>query len=460
MKWNKLLCEKRFKQSSNEAYEFDERNEFDKDYSRIISSSSFRRLQDKTQVYPLKRGDFVRTRLTHSLEVSHIASSIGKSIEKYLQRGDQKISSLLSVTGLIHDLGNPPFGHSGEYIIQDFFKEYLKKSGYDNILTNIQKEDLLCFDGNVQTFRILRKLQYLGDKDSYNLTYATLATIMKYPTNSVEGNKKDKGKLIERKFGYFDSEKSDYDKIFEEMGIKGKRHPITFLLEAADDIAYCVADIEDGVQKKFITLQDLKNMLKKIGRKSLEVQELLEKIKEYEEKNKEIENSSLFEKIVVQKIKIYIQGKMIQEVIKSFIKNEEFILNGDFNKELLDDGAYKEIKDGLKNLAKNKIFQSKERVFTDILAAKVLRKLLNIFIEGMIDWLNNGEEASLTSRNIRVLISENYIINYESELKECKNKGDEIYTTLKLCVDFISGMTDQFAVDLYKKLQGISEWKV
>lgn len=457
MKWNKLLCEKRFKQSSNEAYEFDERNEFDKDYSRIISSSSFRRLQDKTQVYPLKRGDFVRTRLTHSLEVSHIASSIGKSIEKYLQRGDQKISSLLSVTGLIHDLGNPPFGHSGEYIIQDFFKEYLKKSGYDNILTNIQKEDLLCFDGNVQTFRILRKLQYLGDKDSYNLTYATLATIMKYPTNSVEGNKKDKGKLIERKFGYFDSEKSDYDKIFEEMGIKGKRHPITFLLEAADDIAYCVADIEDGVQKKFITLQDLKNMLKKIGRKFLEVQELLEKIKEYEEKNKEIENSSLFEKIVVQKIKIYIQGKMIQEVIKSFIKNEEFILNGDFNKELLDDGAYKEIKDGLKNLAKNKIFQSKERVFTDILAAKVLRKLLNIFIEGMIDWLNNGEEASLTSRNIRVLISENYIINYESELKECKNKGDEIYTTLKLCVDFISGMTDQFAVDLYKKLQGISE---
>lgn len=457
MKWNKLLCEKRFKQSSNEAYEFDERNEFDKDYSRIISSSSFRRLQDKTQVYPLKRGDFVRTRLTHSLEVSHIASSIGKSIEKYLQRGDQKISSLLSVTGLIHDLGNPPFGHSGEYIIQDFFKEYLKKSGYDNILTNIQKEDLLCFDGNVQTFRILRKLQYLGDKDSYNLTYATLATIMKYPTNSVEGNKKDKGKLIERKFGYFDSEKSDYDKIFEEMGIKGKRHPITFLLEAADDIAYCVADIEDGVQKKFITLQDLKNMLKKIGRKSLEVQELLEKIKEYEEKNKEIENSSLFEKIVVQKIKIYIQGKMIQEVIKSFIKNEEFILNGDFNKELLDDGAYKEIKDGLKNLAKNKIFQSKERVFTDILAAKVLRKLLNIFIEGMIDWLNNEEEASLTSRNIRVLISENYIINYESELKECKNKGDEIYTTLKLCIDFISGMTDQFAVDLYKKLQGISE---
>ena len=457
MKWNKLLCEKRFKQSSNEAYEFDERNEFDKDYSRIISSSSFRRLQDKTQVYPLKRGDFVRTRLTHSLEVSHIASSIGKSIEKYLQRGDQKISSLLSVTGLIHDLGNPPFGHSGEYIIQDFFKEYLKKSGYDNILTNIQKEDLLCFDGNVQTFRILRKLQYLGDKDSYNLTYATLATIMKYPTNSVEGNKKDKGKLIERKFGYFDSEKSDYDKIFEEMGIKGKRHPITFLLEAADDIAYCVADIEDGVQKKFITLQDLKNMLKKIGRKSLEVQELLEKIKEYEEKNKEIENSSLFEKIVVQKIKIYIQGKMIQEVIKSFIKNEEFILDGNFNKELLDDGAYKEIKDGLKNLAKNKIFQSKERVFTDILAAKVLRKLLNIFIEGMIDWLNNEEEASLTSRNIRVLISENYIINYESELKECKNKGDEIYTTLKLCVDFISGMTDQFAVDLYKKLQGISE---
>lgn len=457
MNWSKLLCEKRFKQSSNEVYEFDERNEFDKDYSRIISSSSFRRLQDKTQVYPLKRGDFVRTRLTHSLEVSHIASSIGKSIEKHLKKKDQKISSLLSVAGLIHDLGNPPFGHSGEYIIQDFFKEYLKRSGYDNVLTNIQKEDLLCFDGNVQTFRILRKLQYLGDKDSYNLTYATLNTIVKYPTNSIEGNKKEKGKLIERKFGYFDSEKSDYDKISEEMGIKGKRHPLTFLLEAADDIAYCVADIEDGVQKKFITLEDLKSMLKNIGEKSVEAQELLEKIKEYEEKNREIENNSLFEKIVVQKIKIYIQGKMIQEAIKSFIKNEKLILNGDFDKELLDDGAYKEIKDGLKSLAKSKIFQSKERVFTDILAAKVLRKLLSIFIEAMIDCLNNGEGASLISRNIRVLISENYIINYQSELKECNNIGDRIYTTLKLCVDFISGMTDQFAVDLYKKLQGINE---
>lgn len=148
---------------------------------------------------------------------------------------------------------------------------------------------------------------------------------------------------------------------------------------------------------------------------------------------------------------------MIQEAIKSFIKNEKLILNGDFDKELLDDGAYKEIKDGLKSLAKSKIFQSKERVFTDILAAKVLRKLLSIFIEAMIDCLNNGEGASLISRNIRVLISENYIINYQSELKECNNIGDRIYTTLKLCVDFISGMTDQFAVDLYKKLQGINE---
>lgn len=457
MEWSKLLCEKRFKQSSSEAYEFDERNEFDKDYSRIISSSSFRRLQDKTQVYPLKRGDFVRTRLTHSLEVSHIASSIGKSIEKYMQREDQKMSSLLAVAGLIHDLGNPPFGHSGEYIIQDFFKDYLKKTGYSNILTDVQKEDLLYFDGNVQTFRILRKLQYLGDKDSYNLTYATLAAIIKYPTDSLNGNKKDEGKLIERKFGYFESEKNDYNKISEEMGIKGMRHPITFLLEAADDIAYCVADIEDGVQKKFITLQDLKNTLKKTAKKTHETQELMEKIKEYEEKNKGIENSSLFEKIVVQKVKIYIQGKMIQEVIKSFIKNEKLILKGDFNRELLDDGPYKDIKDSLKILAKNKIFQSKERIFTDILAAKVLRKLLDTFVEGMIDWLNNGENASLTSKNIRVLISENYIINYESELRECKNKEEEIYTTLKLCIDFISGMTDQFAVDLYKKLQGISE---
>lgn len=453
-RWDEVLNYKRFRASKSEAYEFDERNEFDKDYSRIISSSAFRRLQDKTQVFPLKRGDFVRTRLTHSLEVSHIGYSIGRAIEKELKRDDQYISSLLAVTGLIHDIGNPPFGHSGEYVIQDFFKKYFEENNYT--LTDKQRSDLINFDGNVQTFRILRKLQFLGNKDGYNLTYGTLATIIKYPANSIEGNKKKSGDLSLKKFGYFASEEEDYKKISKELKLNNRRHPLTFLLEAADDIAYCVADIEDGIQKKLITLYDIKRCLEEITVKNNDVDSLIKKIKAFEKDAREIKEKELYEKIVVQRIKIYIQGKMIQETIKAFLENEDSILNGTFNEELLDKGEYCEVKNAFKKLAFEEIYHSEERVYTDILADKVLKRLLNIFINGMLDCLNNGESASATSKNVEKLVSKNHMINYRRELEESKNESDKIYATLKLCVDFISGMTDKFAVDLYQKLEGIS----
>lgn len=451
MEWEKLLSDKRFKKSSGEIYEYDKRNEFDKDYSRIISSSSFRRLQDKTQVFPLKRGDFVRTRLTHSLEVSHIAFSMGKYIENILKRNDQKISSILSVAGLIHDLGNPPFGHSGEYVIQDFFREYFKKSKLK--FSEAQKRDLEYFDGNAQTLRILRRLQYLGDEYGYNLTYATLATIIKYPVNSVDGNKGKNAKIEERKFGYFQSEKEDYLIISKELGNKNKRHPLTFLLEAADDIAYSVADIEDGIQKKMISLFEVEELFKNL--KDEEANIVLKKLMEYKEKNQKIKNKSLYEKVIIQKLKIFIQGRMIQDAIGIFLKNEKNILKGNFSEELLNCGKYKKIKDGLKTLAKEKIFFAEQRIYTDILANRVLKRLLEIFIKESIEYLEKGEEASVISKNIMKLISENHMVNYEKELEQCRKKSDKVYTTLKLCTDFISGMTDQFAVDLYKKLEGI-----
>lgn len=453
-RWNEILNYKRFRTSKSEAYEYDERNEFDKDYSRIISSSAFRRLQDKTQVFPLKRGDFVRTRLTHSLEVSHIGYSIGRAVEKVLEREDQFISSLLAVAGLIHDIGNPPFGHSGEYVIQDFFKKYFEEN--ENGLSEKQKSDLINFDGNVQTFRILRKLQFLGNKDGYNLTYGTLATIIKYPANSLEGNKRKSGDLSLKKFGYFTSEEEDYKKISKELKLNNKRHPLTYLLEAADDIAYCVADIEDGIQKKLISLYDIKRCLEEITSKNTAVEELIKKIKSCEKDARDIKEKELYEKIVVQRVKIFIQGKMIQETIKAFLENEESILNGGFNEELLDKGEYCGVKNALKKLAFEEIYHSEERVYTDILADKVLKRLLDIFINGMLDCLDNGENASPTSRNIKKLVSKNHMINYMRELDESKNESDKIYATLKVCVDFISGMTDKFAVELYQKLEGIS----
>ncbi|WP_297488767.1 dGTP triphosphohydrolase, partial [uncultured Cetobacterium sp.] len=356
MNWDTLLNEKRFKKSSSDKLEFDNRNSFSSDYSRIIFSSSFRRLQDKTQVFPLKRGDFVRTRLTHSLEVSHISSSIGKAIEYKKQLKDDKISSILAVAGLIHDIGNPPFGHFGEFVIQKFFKEFFEKNNLN--LSQRQENDLIYFDGNVQTFRILKKLQYLGNEFGYNLTYGTLATIIKYPKNSVEGNKKNSLNIEEKKFGYFLSEDLDYKKINDELGLNNNRHPLTYLLEASDDIAYCVADIEDGIQKKLITLEDIKEQINKYKDRSDEKNlnsliALEENINKYELENIQIKKSKgnrLYEKIIIQKIKIYLQSQMINNTISIFLENENDILNGIFKRELLDVSSYKEIKNLFKNL--------------------------------------------------------------------------------------------------------------
>lgn len=460
MNWDTLLNEKRFKKSSSDKLEFDNRNSFSSDYSRIIFSSSFRRLQDKTQVFPLKRGDFVRTRLTHSLEVSHIASSMGKAIEYKKQLKDDKISSILAVAGLIHDIGNPPFGHFGEFVIQKFFKEFFKKNNLN--LSQRQENDLIYFDGNVQTFRILKKLQYLGNEFGYNLTYGTLATIIKYPKNSVEGNKKNSLNIEEKKFGYFLSEDLDYKKINDELGLNNNRHPLTYLLEASDDIAYCIADIEDGIQKKLITLEDIKEQIHKYKDRSDEKNlnsliALDENIKKYELENIHIKKSKgnrLYEKIIIQKIKIYLQSQMINNTISTFLKNEDDILNGIFKRELLDVSSYKEIKNLFKNLAENKIFNSKERVEIDLLGYQVIDTLLNIFVSSALEILDKGKEASIYSKGIYSLISDNYKLIYEEyEMKNAKTKEDKIYNTLKLCTDFISGMTDTFALELYKKLK-------
>lgn len=193
-KWELLLNEKRFREKSS-TNSSDGRNPFENDYGRLISSSPIRRLQDKTQVFPLEQSDFIRTRLTHSLEVSYIASSIGQSIENILLKSKEinvelkgNLSSLLRVAGLVHDLGNPPFGHFGEEAIKKFFKDYFHKN--KSSLNELEKADFEYFDGNVQTLRILSKLYYFGDDKGYNLNFSSLASIVKYPSNSLEGNKK------------------------------------------------------------------------------------------------------------------------------------------------------------------------------------------------------------------------------------------------------------------------------
>ena len=263
LNWDKLLCEERIRQGDDNKNEFvtrDEfvtRNEFEADYDRIVGSSSVRRLQDKAQVFPLQKNDFVRTRLTHSMEVSAVARSLGKTIGLFLEKEDgfkrdktEKLMGMLQTAGLIHDLGNPPFGHYGETAIRNWYIErILQKSTEEIKKEGLEQEeaDFYYFDGNVQNLRIVTKLQTMNDEYGANFTYGTLAAIIKYPYSSTNFERKDK------KFGYFKSEEDIIKRIREKTGLEeGIRHPATYLLEAADDIVYIGDDIEDGVKKGYI----------------------------------------------------------------------------------------------------------------------------------------------------------------------------------------------------------------
>ena len=270
MRWEQLLSVKRTRGNGAKARyvkSTDLRSEFEKDYHRIIGSASFRRLQDKTQVFPLDKSDFIRTRLTHSLEVSSIAKSLGQNIgeniivykkdSSFTPKMKEDICSILQCAGLIHDIGNPPFGHFGELAIQEWFQEHLPQMDYygqtiDKVLTPQMREDLYHFEGNAQALRLVSKLHFLVDEQGMNLTYALLNTIVKYPVASTEINRCS-GDIKDKKMGYYFADAEIFEDIERETGTNGSRHPLTFILEPADDIAYKTADIEDAFVKGFLS---------------------------------------------------------------------------------------------------------------------------------------------------------------------------------------------------------------
>lgn len=306
----------------------------------------------KTQVFPLEQSDYIRTRLTHSLEVSYIASSIGQSVEHWLiKKGEIKkdrkgyLSSLLRVAGLVHDLGNPPFGHFGEDAIRNFFKDYFQQGKNSCSLTIEEKNDFIFFDGNVQTFRILSKLYYFGDEYGYNLTYSSLASIIKYPSNSTNGNEgKEYSEIAKKKFGYFITEEEKYKEINSYLQLNNRRSPVVYLLEAADDIAYSAADIEDGLKLGIIDISKVRCVFEK--NLTTNKKEVLKKIKELSEKH--INNPPL----MIQKFRIYAQQIMIKEVIETFKENYEVIMKGELEKEIIDISKAKDIRKSYKELQK------------------------------------------------------------------------------------------------------------
>lgn len=485
LNWDQLLSKKR-EQKRSELSNNDYRSEYENDYDRIVFSSPFRRMQDKAQVFPLERNDFVRTRLTHSVEVAAIARSIGISVSEELQRRNiisrdlSDISVVLETAGLAHDLGNPPFGHFGEVAISNTFKEIFEKEDFEKRiqLTDQEKEDLCNFDGNCQMFRILTHLQCIRDENAFHLTYSTLATLMKYPFNSLDGNKKNNKKFCEdngvfyKKFGYFSSEQDIAEKVLEQTGLLNNgcvyRHPLAFILEAADDIAYSAADLEDGFKKKLVTFTDIskyfsvKDSMNECTRKICE--EIAGIIKD-EQKYYSLEKK-------LQCIRIKLQGVMINKAVDAFVDNYDSIMNRNFKSELLMESDAGEVRKILKNMADDLILSNSEIEKVELGGEQVLvyliKRIMNElgeinFIKHCISPDDDNCKISGSQKRIYDLISEDFRKVFELKVKQLKEVEDSdhiisrvYYYVCILVVDYISGMTDSYCVDLYRKLHGIN----
>lgn len=449
-RWDILLKARRFRKRSP-LDNYDARNPFDDDYYRVVTSPSFRRLQDKTQVFPLEQSDYIRTRLTHSVEVSNIGRSIGLSVENQLLKEGKLnknklglISSLLAVVGLVHDIGNPPFGHFGEESIQHFFKKYFKDVKNRKGFSKQEIKDFETFEGNSQTFRILRRLCYLKDEHSMNLTFQTLSTIIKYPRTSLKGNKKNPINISDKKFGYFKSEEEDYKTINQYLKLKNQRHPITYLLEAADDIAYMAADLEDGVKIGILNYNNISEVFKGITSPHNKV--LIDKFEEFYIEYSYMKSSRL--EFAATRFKIEMQSFMTKEIIDAFFNNYQKIMSGNFKSDLFQITKSYEIRLAFKELGKI-VYHSKNITEAELVGYKVITGLLKAYIEAAKSSDFNSEGNSKSGKLYRTISS-----SYRYIFEQNKNKN-KLYNKFQLVLDFISGMTDSYALNLYRKLSGI-----
>jgi len=467
MDWNILLSSERIRTKKNIS-NYETRSEFQKDYHRIIGSSAFRRLQDKTQVFPLEKSDFVRTRLTHSLEVSSIAKSLGQIIFNKLRKyniddsitaeQESDICDILLCAGLLHDIGNPPFGHFGEVVIQNWFKQNLntlkfKNNSVSSLLTDQMNQDFYFFEGNAQSIRIITKLHTLIDINGMNLTEALLSTLIKYPCNSIEIKKDDS--IKHKKMGYFYSERETFNSIIENTGTNGNRHPLTFILEAADDIAYLTADIEDATKKGIININKIKKLMtEKISPTSRDEDkyliESLADLELYLNQNKEKANPELN---AIQNWIIKLQGQLIYCVTYSFTTNYESIMSGNFESDLFKGTFGESLAGALQDLASTYIFKNQGIQKLEIAAESILSNLLDIFVPAVITFDTDIKQSSYQKKVIDI-ISESHKHVY-LQCSKGFEENEKLYLRLLMVTDFISGMTDSYAKNLYKELNGI-----
>ncbi|WP_317572849.1 deoxyguanosinetriphosphate triphosphohydrolase [Segatella copri] len=441
MEWKQLISNKRFGQEHKHAERHDDRSEFKRDYDRLIFSSAFRRLQNKTQVFPLPGSIFVHNRLTHSLEVASVGMSIGNDISRRViqKRPELKdtlveeIGTIVSAACLAHDLGNPPFGHSGEKAIQTFFSEGPGQK-IKSMVSSEFWDDLTHFEGNANAFRILTHRFKGRRQGGFVMTYSMLASIVKYPFAScLAGN--------HGKFGFFASEAESYRKIADELGIfcksapgeplKYARHPLVYMVEAADDICYEIMDIEDSHKLKILSFAETEHLLL-----SFFDEEIQQKIRQ---RIIDEELTDENEKVVYMRASVI--GKLENECVAAFLAHEEEILAGTFKGSLIDHiserqkKAYKECE----KISYSKIYQSKPVLDIELSGYKIMATLMEVFVEAAVN------PSRFYSKQLLRRVSSQYDIENES-LEE----------RIMAVIDYISGMTDIYALDIYQKINGIS----
>lgn len=439
MNWNQLISTKRLGQEHRHIERHDERSEFKRDYDRLIFSAPFRRMQNKTQVFPLPGSIFVHNRLTHSLEVASVGMSLGNDVARMLTAKYpelqntifQEIGTIVSTACLAHDMGNPPFGHSGEKAIQAYFTE-----GNGQFLKEMISErlwnDITHFEGNANAFRLLAH-RFKGRRDGgFVMTYSTLASIVKYPNESGAGGKKGK-------FGFFADDENIYRRIADELGIicisetpaKYARHPLVYLVEAADDICYEIMDIEDAHKLKILTFEETSKLL----------------LGFFDERNQQVIRQRIIdegitddnEKVIYMRASVI--GKLENLCAQAFVDHEEEILNGTFSGGLIESipapqyEAYRRCQE--KSL--NKIYCSKPVLDIELSGFKIMETLMDQLVKAAVD------PDKYYSQQIIRRVSSQYDIT-----------SPDLETRILAVIDYISGMTDIYALDIYQKINGIS----
>lgn len=440
MQWDRLICDKRF---GLEEYHDDKRgvrSDFLRDYDRLVFSSPFRRLQNKTQVFPLPGSIFVHNRLTHSLEVACVGRSLATEVALRLRRryagaewADKfnNIGEIVSAACLAHDLGNPPFGHSGEKAIATFFSE-----GAGNVLkdqlTPQQWADLTQFDGNANAFRLLTHRFNGRRPGGFAMTYSMLASIVKYPYESTLADGKNK-------FGFFSSEQSDFVKVAEELGmlplagpqgeVRYARHPLVYLVEAADDICYEVMDIEDAHKLGWLPTQQVIDLLLSYFTpdNTARMQSVLAHVDDPNEKIAYLRSSVI--------------GKLVSECALAFVENEDVILEGRFQGVLLDhiSPLAREAYRHSNELSWSKIYRASDVVDIDLAGTSIITFLLERLVHAVRNPQFNYSQLLLSK------VPRQYEIG-----------APTLYGKIQAVIDHVSGMTDVYALDLYRKLNGMS----